>query len=1238
MSAPSMKLSILRALAALGLAVTAGIVHAYPGDAPFAVEDGRAGLEFTLITGDKVVATVGANGELSGVRLLGDDGEEVVTSIFRRAGNTYVVPDNAQALVDARAIDMELFNLSKLHASGYDDASTDKLPVIVEYLEIIDSAAYGIEKARAAEFWDSVTANVSIEGVWLDAVLFAHDATSKSKSITLTPTVPLTGAWGEYASAYTGDGVTVAVLDGGVDAGHADLAGRVTLARDFVWSRNGTGDLRGHGTHVASTVAGTGAESDGKWAGMAPEADLIIAKVMNNAGAGSSWYIMQGMQWAVESGAEIVNMSLGMSGTYCGGPIVDMVEALSDEALFVVSAGNSFTRESVGLPGCAPSALTVGAVDRSNQTANFSSRGPSPDGHTAKPDIASQGVDVVAAASGGSGATAYRVYSGTSMAAPHVAGGAALVLEARPELSPRQLKAVLTSSVQLSDAHVLEQGAGPMDVNRAIMQAITASPNQELGYFDYQQGTMTESAVVLENGSDQDVALKVRMDLIGEDGKSQLPATLAGLGVKSVLVPAHGSVEVPVWIDPSVAINDGAYGTITGRIVGTSTGTDDTQVSVPLSFWIGPPMVNVTVSATDRFGMPASYPSRVFLLNAEDEWASYSTFGYDGETTLTVPAGEYSIVANIMTYDNPVSGGLVESAAMMAKLGQRIVGDTQLHFDALDAEKLEFKADRPIDTLGFSFGFTYELNDGGEAKVAGIELAPDYVNEMYGWSQGYDDHFRSFVTTRAVAPKTVVTTGGGHEIEYSYASLALAFHGEGSAEVVAVGDGNYGTDWDSFGLEGKVALLSNPYYVSSTMVGEIAERGAVGVIAYRPNTNGRFRPTVSGTPKIPVIVTTAEHGEVLQAELDQGVATVSWAGTAPERSPYAYSLNHLVDGRIDMGLARVHDHKLASIDASYYTQVEEGPGWTDVFAAMPGTGEFYSTGSPQLIMRPIERTEYFTASDRTAWTNVVMPSARLASGGGYFDGPRIFAEGQREATSWFRAPRGTTLLTSGASIAWRDTNVLSWNISGLGDADGHDGSAGYSGSAFYTITVNGVPTYLDTGMLQVPDQLTDIRLETRYYARGAGDRSPTGEVLGTEIATVRQFQTDATAQGVQPVLVPMIDIPVNRENTYPAGMPAYVSLSGMVDGRGVAELSSVQVQYAFGIECNLTGFTYCDTFAKFDPSNWVDAEVFLVDGEWMATIPNEAESGQYVHLRVLMTDASGNSSVDQSMMRAYLLD
>ncbi|MBB0233100.1 S8 family serine peptidase, partial [Streptomyces calidiresistens] len=162
-----------------------------------------------------------------------------------------------------------------------------------------------------------------------------------------------------------GEGVTVAILDTGIDATHPDLADRVVKQVNFTDSPE-IGDLFGHGTHVGSTVAGTGAASDGLYTGVAPGADLLDVKVLGGSGTGVESGVIAGMEWAVEQGADIVNMSLGERVTdqiHAWEEALERLSAQSD-TLFVVAAGNEgpFTA-SLRAPATAEAALTVGALD-----------------------------------------------------------------------------------------------------------------------------------------------------------------------------------------------------------------------------------------------------------------------------------------------------------------------------------------------------------------------------------------------------------------------------------------------------------------------------------------------------------------------------------------------------------------------------------------------------------------------------------------------------------------------------------------------------------------------------------------------------------------------------------------------------------------------------------------------------------------------------------------------------------
>jgi subtilisin family serine protease len=175
------------------------------------------------------------------------------------------------------------------------------------------------------------------------------------------------GAPAAWAAGLTGAGVKVAVLDTGIDAAHPDLQGRIAAAENFTDPAPDTDvhDAVGHGTFVASEIAGSGAASGGAQRGVADGAALYVGKVLDDTGSGTDSQIIAGMQWAVDSGADVASMSLGSQDpSDCTDPMSQAAEnlAATGRTLFVVAAGNIGRYESVSSPGCAPDVLTVGAV------------------------------------------------------------------------------------------------------------------------------------------------------------------------------------------------------------------------------------------------------------------------------------------------------------------------------------------------------------------------------------------------------------------------------------------------------------------------------------------------------------------------------------------------------------------------------------------------------------------------------------------------------------------------------------------------------------------------------------------------------------------------------------------------------------------------------------------------------------------------------------------------------------
>ena len=129
-------------------------------------------------------------------------------------------------------------------------------------------------------------------------------------TVQLDQSVPQIGGPAAWERGLTGKGVKIAVLDSGIDPNHADFTGRIGAQQNFTDTAD-TVDHHGHGTHVASIAAGTGAASGGKYKGVAPDATLLVGKVLDDTGSGSFSGIIAGMEWAAAQGADVVNMSLG---------------------------------------------------------------------------------------------------------------------------------------------------------------------------------------------------------------------------------------------------------------------------------------------------------------------------------------------------------------------------------------------------------------------------------------------------------------------------------------------------------------------------------------------------------------------------------------------------------------------------------------------------------------------------------------------------------------------------------------------------------------------------------------------------------------------------------------------------------------------------------------------------------------------------------------------------------------
>ena len=408
------------------------------------------------------------------------------------------------------------------------------LPVIVRFTDDAATArgrrtlateglAVGRQHRRLRAFGARVSAR-ALRGLLDDqgTAWVSYDAPVASVQTSALSTIPVSidasgASVARRNSLVTGAGVRVAVVDSGLQP-HPDLPrSRVAAFVDFVNGRTEPYDDYGHGTHVAGIIAGSGVSSDGRFTGAAPQAEIVALRVLDASGAGTTSNVIAALEW-VSDNAEaynirVVNLSLGhpVFEPAATDPLVMLVEALSRQGVVVVAAAGNrgsdgesgqSVYQSITSPGNAPSAVTVGAehtngsLARSDDViADFSSRGPTAFDREVKPDIVAPGYAVTSLEAPGSYLLlayphlevepGYLHLSGTSMAAPVVAGAAALVLDANPELAAHTVKALLQFTAQrVPGVDPLTQGSGAVNVAGAVRLAARVDPSRPLnGYW-----------------------------------------------------------------------------------------------------------------------------------------------------------------------------------------------------------------------------------------------------------------------------------------------------------------------------------------------------------------------------------------------------------------------------------------------------------------------------------------------------------------------------------------------------------------------------------------------------------------------------------------------------------------------------------------------------------------------------------------------------------------------------------
>lgn len=644
----------------------------------------------TLITGDKV--TLYPDGRF--VFVPGAGRETIGYNRFatKRDGKTelYVVPNDAAKALGAGTLDRRLFNVTALTRDGL---AGDTLPLIVQYTEgtafrslagavrsttlsSINADSVRLPAAKATDFW-----NQAVPGKGLNrrtAPGIAHIWANANKKIALDESVPQIGGNTAWQAGYSGTGVTVAVLDTGIDLAHPDFRDRVTAVNDFTGTSPNARDGNGHGTHVASIVAGTGAGSNGVYRGVAPDAKLLIGKICSDAGVCTDEDIIEGMQWAAAQHATAVNMSLGGDPTDGTDPLSEAVDNITEltGTLFVVAAGNDGAFGTVGSPGSADAALTVGSVTKSDTMSSFSSQGPRTGDYAVKPDVVAPGSAITAALASGIGFPASQLYvegSGTSMATPHVTGAVALMKQSHPTwTAPRLKAAIMNSAHRIEGATVFQQGAGRVDIGQGVHQTVY-SDSGSLSFgryvFPHTQPAVTKAAR-LNNPGTSPVTLSLSLVATGPKGEPA-PAGLLTTDRATATIPPGESVDVNVTLTPSPSAPSGAY---SGQLIGTSAG--GVSVRVAAGAYLEPEMHDIVITPKARTGSTVDVFGAAVLDLDSGAYYWITSVDADGKARAHVPVGRYQVIGNL--------GSNGTAASMTSFASALTVGsaDVSLNWDA----------------------------------------------------------------------------------------------------------------------------------------------------------------------------------------------------------------------------------------------------------------------------------------------------------------------------------------------------------------------------------------------------------------------------------------------------------------------------------------------------------------------------------------------------------------------------
>ncbi|MEV2243010.1 S8 family serine peptidase [Streptomyces sp. NPDC049970] len=1185
--------------------------------------------DITLLTGDVVHYSDGP-GDQDTVTVERPDGAKGGVHVQQAGKDVYVIPDEAASLLAAGKLDRRLFNVSTLVAMGYDDRRSPGIPLIATYpadgtrslpaapegssavrrLESVHGAALKADKDEARAFWNGISRTQKSRSLDSGIVKLWLDGKAEASLKDSVPQVDAPQAW---AAGFDGKGTTVAVLDTGIDADHPDVKDRVKLSRSFVPGEE-VDDRNGHGTHVASTIAGSGAASDGVNKGVAPGADLIVGKVLSDEGSGADSGIIEAMEWAKAEGADVVSMSLGSSIPDDGtDPMAQAVDALSADGgpLFVVAAGNAYGAGTIGSPGSAEKALTIAAVDKKDGRADFSSMGPLVRSYGLKPDLSAPGVDINAAASqsvpGIEGM--YQQMSGTSMATPHVAGAAAILKQRHPDWSGQRVKdALMSTSKELPDRTPYEQGTGRLDVKAAVDTVIEATGSVEVASYDWPHSAsdpVAERTITYRNTGDKDVTLDLST---GTDAEAYT------LSDSSLTVPAGSTAEAVLSLDPAKA----ASGTLFSGQVVAQDAAGATVAHTGFALNKEQELYDLTIRLRDRAGAPMD-GNVVFAALGDTQ---LGVVPVSGETTLRLPPGNYTAWTSA-----DVDGDRADSKAVAFLAAPETILDkaTTVTLDASKARRIGVRTPKETETRQLRYDMARTSPEGVVQRDA-YQIPLTYDQLWASPTKKVTQGDFSFLTRWRQGEELVGLTADGDDVPVTVQQGSLVAE-DSRQKLTAVFAGNgAASDFEGRSAKGKAVVVTRSDAVPPA--DRLANAQAAGAKALFVVNDRRGVAMESYAPygeqtAIPVASAQSIAGESLIKAAQRGRKL-----TVDQRkfASYVYDLVDRHDGTIpDRSLTFAPStRQLAKVENTFYGHKETlGGGYRyDIPDYGPGLGfeeyeKFPGTRTEWVNPLPGESFWYENHSVPNAEgtdTAYEMRSAELD-----------YTAGRTYRADWFAPVTGPRLGTGYWGPFRTSYNDVQFNITPWTDSgEGHAGSmpADEYDTTAYAFYQGDTLIKKGAGRAGNAWDLPAGKLAYRLVIDSARDEATWK--TSTRTHTEWNFLSGALPEGTEQADIPLLqldyDVDTDLAGDVRAGRPVEVGVESgtqaWLDGAVKADKASLSVSYDEG-------------------GTWSAVELRKgASGKWTAKLRTPARGASSVSLKA-HTEGPGGLSVDQEIIKAF---